>query len=112
MNPGHPVVQGYVLMLLVQKEDHGYSLLSRLPVGITPDSGGFYKRLRIMEDQGYLVSYWESSIEGPQTRIYRVTDAGRDYLAELAHKVLDEHMVVRRFIVDHDDYTLRYPRHD
>jgi len=49
-----------VLVLLEERESHGYELLSRLDellVG-SPDSGALYRELRAMEAEGLLRSAW------------------------------------------------------
>jgi PadR family transcriptional regulator, regulatory protein PadR len=70
------------LLLLAEAPAHGYQLLARLaaigPVGF--DLGALYRVLRTMEDDGLAISTWEESTLGPDRRVYRITDRGRQAL--------------------------------
>ncbi|HEX7277267.1 MAG TPA: PadR family transcriptional regulator [Acidimicrobiales bacterium] len=91
------------LLLISEAPAHGYQLLARLS-GVGPpgfDLGALYRVLRAMEDDGLVASSWEASAVGPDRRVYRVTDLGRQVLdaeAEALNEVLD-HMAtfIRRF---------------
>jgi poly-beta-hydroxybutyrate-responsive repressor len=82
----HPIVNGMprdflrdcLLLLLREREAHGYDLAVRLePFGFDDaDPGGAYKALRKLEAQGLVASRWESSPSGPRKRVYGLTEAG------------------------------------
>lgn len=75
-----------VLATLGAGPTHGYDVrvaLDDLTAGLAgTDPGGLYRLLRRMEDDGLVVSTWEAGKHGPQRRTYRLTDDGRDVLAD------------------------------
>ncbi len=72
-----------LLVLVAPGPSHGYELLEQLPgLGlIAIDTGGLYRMLRSMEQQGSLESWWEISSSGPPRRTYALTPEGRAALA-------------------------------
>ncbi len=91
------------LLLISEAPAHGYQLLARLssvgPTGF--DLGALYRVLRMMEDDGLVASSWEDSAVGPDRRVYRITDRGRQTLDAEAEALADvyQHMAtfIRRF---------------
>jgi DNA-binding PadR family transcriptional regulator len=74
----HPAI----LIVLSGSGRHGYEiarLLQTMPTsrGQAPDMTGIYRCLRHMQRQGYVVSKWERSDNGPSRRVFSVTSAGR-----------------------------------
>ncbi len=77
-----------VLALLEEKPMHGYEVMQRLE----EESGGFYSAsagsvypvLQMLQDQGQVTS---AEIDGK--RVYRITDAGRDFLHANRDRVED-----------------------
>src|ERR1700730_8929027 len=69
------------LLLLTQGPAHGYDLLARLGEvfprsGRLPDPGAFYRLLRGLENEGAVISSWETPQAGPARRVYTITDGG------------------------------------
>ena len=81
-------LQPCLLVLLRRDQAHGYSLLNDLAqFGFDPtflDPSLVYRALREMEAAGLVVSEWAQESLGPQRRVYRVTPAGEEYLAQWA----------------------------
>lgn len=79
-------LQPCLLVLLRRDQAHGYSLLNDLAeFGFEPefiDPSLVYRALREMEMMGLVTSEWSDESLGPQRRIYRVTPAGEEYLAQ------------------------------
>lgn len=79
-------LQPCLLVLLRRDQAHGYSLLNDLAeFGFAPESldpSLVYRALREMEMMGLVTSEWSDESLGPQRRIYRVTPAGEEYLAQ------------------------------
>jgi len=77
-------VEPCAVLLLAEREAHGYDLLSRLAdFGIDPasiDPGTLYRTLRRLERDGILRSEWSTEGVGPARRIYQVTPEGFDFL--------------------------------
>jgi len=98
-------IQPSLLRALLGQDAYGYELLKVIPdYGFVPDDvppGMIYRHLRQMEDEGLLESAWQTEDSGPAKRIYRITDKGRQALADwVAHM---EAMAQRlgRFIRDY-----------
>lgn len=72
----------YVLLeLLADEPMHGYELIRRLEEEsngmYSPSPGSIYPTLQMLEDQGYVLS---EQLDGK--RVYRITDAGREFRLE------------------------------
>ncbi|GLW09265.1 hypothetical protein Misp01_43940 [Microtetraspora sp. NBRC 13810] len=72
-----------LLLLLVERPDHGYDLVERLrPFGVADgDTGSVYRALRALERRGCLSSDWTPSNSGPARRIYMLTAQGHAELS-------------------------------
>lgn len=75
-----------ILLLLKERESHGYELVSRLSeLGFdVPDFGGLYRALRAMEDEGLISSSWGTPERGPARRVYALTSEGDNHLRQSA----------------------------
>jgi len=75
-----------LFVLLKNEEMHGYRLLERLSEFGFPtddvDAGTMYRTLRRMEENSFVESSWEDSEQGPNRRIYRITDRGLEMLSD------------------------------
>ena len=72
-----------VLLLLREKESHGYELMGRLAelgVEVPPTTGGLYRSLRTMADEGLVTAYWSTPERGPARRVYSITESGEQQL--------------------------------
>jgi len=90
------------LVLLAERESHGYDLAPRLAeLGLAPDKGALYRTLRSMDHGGELRSAWDaSSSHGPARRVYGLTEEGRRRLQRAldgmeAHCVTIERLLLR-----------------
>ena len=70
-----------ILRLIADRPMHGYEVMKALEEeshgAYQASPGSVYPTLQMLEDEGYLTS---DKAEGK--RVYRITEAGRDYLAE------------------------------
>lgn len=71
-----------LLLLIGETPAHGYDLLEQIKdLGLANvDPGGLYRALRVMEQDGLVVSWWEHSSAGPARRSYRLTEEGLEWL--------------------------------
>ncbi len=72
-----------ILLLLREQESHGYELMSRLAelgVEVPPTTGGLYRSLRTMAEEGLVSSNWSTPERGPARRVYTITEAGEQHL--------------------------------
>src|SRR4051794_25826890 len=76
-----------VLQLLEPREAYGYEIVSKVTdrtngaLGIT--DGTLYPVLYRLERAGWVDVRWETPVRGVPRKYYRLTDAGRQELAEL-----------------------------
>ena len=68
------------------------------PAGATTNSAAgvnsleaLYPVLHSLENQGFLTSYWQTSVEGPRRKYYRITAKGTKALAKEKQQWLDVH---------------------
>jgi DNA-binding PadR family transcriptional regulator len=77
-------LQPCLLLMLHRGDAHGYNLLNGLgEFGLNPeahDPSMIYRALREMETSEWVVSYQGQESQGPQRRVYRLTEEGRRHL--------------------------------
>jgi PadR family transcriptional regulator, regulatory protein PadR len=85
-----------ILLLLKERESHGYELVSRLAeLGFdVPDFGGLYRTLRSMEDEGVVSSHWGTPARGPARRVYGITAEGEQQLKESAPALVNQRRAI------------------
>jgi PadR family transcriptional regulator PadR len=85
-----------LLSVAVLKEAYGYQIAQAAEeMAVTHaglDMGGIYRALRRLENNGHVLSNWDTGSGGPARRIYRLTERGRKHLAEWA-EVLAEMLI-------------------
>ncbi len=92
-----------LLLLLRERADHGYELVSRLrPMHEgESDPGGVYRALRALEQRGLVRSEWRTSGAGPARRTYHLTTDGSAYLdaqaTDLEHLCQTLHRFLDRY---------------
>ena len=94
-----------LLLLLHQDSNHGYELVSALePFGLGGmASGPVYRTLRELEAAGLVQSEWDTkSSGGPARRVYRLTKAGHQYLADWVEHLQETDGVLHRFLTAYD----------
>lgn len=73
-----------LLLLLYEETRHGYGLIEQLSYfGFSEEKlnvSTLYRTLRKMEKEGSVVSVWEESGQGPERRVYNITDSGKKEL--------------------------------
>lgn len=77
-------IQPSILMALLRRPSYGYELIHNIQEfgfveGQAPP-GMIYRHLRQLEDDGMVVSEWETEGAGAAKRIYRLTPEGNDVL--------------------------------
>ena len=94
---GEPVL----LMLLAERERHGYELLELLPEWVGErrvDLGNLYRLLRGLEEEGLVGSRWDEGQPGPAKRVYWLTDDGRAVLGRWGEGLRDLRGRIDRFL--------------
>ncbi|MCX8032674.1 MAG: PadR family transcriptional regulator [Thermoleophilia bacterium] len=78
------ILETCILALLAASPAHGYELFDQIEqmTGdlICADAGTMYRLLRMMEEQGWVTSSWETPQTGPSRRIYALTETGLEAL--------------------------------
>lgn len=89
-----------LLLLLREREAHGYDLLVRLDAfGFDgSDPGSAYKTLRKLEADGLVASRWEASQSGPRKRVYGLTEAGLEALDVRASELAEGERRIDTFL--------------
>lgn len=73
--------QPTVLILLSEQEGHGYDLRARMTkAGVPTNTGGLYRTLIRMAEEGLIEPHWDGPDRGPARRVYSITTSGRTYL--------------------------------
>ena len=93
-----------LLLLLRERPAHGYELLEALPElvpGQRVDMGNLYRALRRLEEEGLVRSEWDADAPGPARRVYELTDAGRELLAQWVDALARARDRIDRFLARH-----------
>jgi PadR family transcriptional regulator, regulatory protein PadR len=70
-------------LVALRRPDYGYALLQRLTEhGFPVDANTLYPLLRRLEDQGLLISEWNTEESRPR-KFYRTSDEGESMLSRL-----------------------------
>ena len=83
-------IQPWLLLLLSEKQAHGYQLLDKLNQnedirGVDP--GFLYRTLHQFEEMGLVRSSWDVEGHGPARRVYEITADGIVYLRDWANHI-------------------------
>lgn len=71
-----------VLALLSRGNSYAYEIASRMADAVDMGEGTIYPLMRRMQSDGLVTTYLEESPSGPPRKYYRITDTGRERLAE------------------------------
>lgn len=95
-----------LLFLLSQKIGHGYALAEQLEqFGFETEQvsvSTLYRSLRNLEKIGAVTSDWEAGGQGPQRRIYHLTQRGNELLQEWIETLRQRRMRLDRLIQSYD----------
>lgn len=88
LNPAYAFIAGRIEKMLVptllyylaQKPSHGYELIQKINESgfseIEADPATIYRNLRRMEEDGLVISEWETNHAGPARRAYHLSSEG------------------------------------
>lgn len=78
-------IQPSILLGLLQRESYGYELIRNIQrfgfVEGNAPPGMIYRHLRQLEQDGLVLSKWETEGSGPAKRVYKLTDEGKEVLS-------------------------------
>lgn len=102
-------LQPCLLMLLLKQKAHGYNLLSDLAsFGFDTsilDPSLVYRTLRDLEGMELVRSEWDDESQGPQRRMYEITQQGKEYLQEWMHDLERTQADIQKLITTYQDWT-------
>lgn len=98
-----------LLLLLAEGASHGYELLEQVRrLGVRgAEAGGLYRVLRVMEREGLVTSWWETSHTGPARRTYVLSDSGRAELDASVAALRDVRRLLTSLLDRHDAHAAR-----
>lgn len=102
-----------ILLRIARKPMYGYELLdslSEINHPGPPDPGGMYRILRTMEQDGLLVSSWQTADNGPAKRIYQVTEEGLSHLKNWMNSLAETREWLDQFLNDYQDFNETVPK--
>jgi len=96
-----------LLLLLHRGRAHGYTLLEQLAEfgleNLNPSV--IYRALRDMEDRGWVTSTWdEEQTQGPPRRVYSITAAGDDALAQWVQDLEETRDLINYFMTAYEQH--------
>jgi DNA-binding PadR family transcriptional regulator len=92
-----------LLASLASGPAHGYEAAQRLRkiklfTVDAPDYAGIYRALNAMENEGLLVSRWNTDNEGPARKVFTLTREGRSCLAKWHQTLSEYHRDIRELL--------------
>ena len=99
-----------LLIHLLDGPSHGYALLAELEsLELGPlDPSVVYRFLREMEEDDWVSSSWdEKTTQGPPRRVYEITPAGRQRLAEWTQELQRQRERIDQLLEDYKTKTRR-----
>ncbi len=91
-----------LLMLKEKGRSYGYDLSSELPKHAFTDAeverAALYRTLRRLEQNGYVISEWDTDQAGPARRTYSLTKNGETHLLEWAEVLGKVSRAMSRFV--------------
>lgn len=94
-------IQPCLLLLLHEKEAHGYELLENLVhFGFEKelDPGMVYRNLRKLEEEDAVSSNWDTGGPGPARRVYALTPHGQELIHAWAGRIQDKLQRLQYFL--------------
>ncbi|HPG40958.1 MAG TPA: helix-turn-helix transcriptional regulator [bacterium] len=95
-------VEPSILYMLWEQPRHGYELMTDLPelgfVATQGDPGAIYRTLRHLEENGLVVSQWDTSGTGPAKRLYTITPLGIENLQLWAESLRQYKLALDAFL--------------
>ena len=89
----------WLLLLLHNWNMHGYQLMQMMTIsGLAAfDPATVYRALRRLEEEGLIISCWETGDTGPAKRVYSITEAGEKFLQTWTSALKQYQGVLNRF---------------
>ncbi len=99
-------IQPRLLLLLAQKEAHGYELMESLRATAgaerLSDPGMLYRALRQLEEQAVVRSAWRTGGAGPARRVYELTPVGHELLEAWAAEIRKTRAHLDEFLAEYE----------
>jgi PadR family transcriptional regulator PadR len=99
-------IQPQLLLLLAKKATHGYELMDALRSAEgdenLADPGMLYRTLRQFEEDGLVLSMWDTEGRGPARRVYHLTEAGCEYLDWWATDIRKTRAQLDQFLAEYE----------
>lgn len=120
-NPGFAYIAGRIDKMLVpallyflsHKPAHGYELIQKINESgfseIEADPATIYRNLRRMEEDGLVISQWETEHTGPARRAYHLSPEGHQALAYCVQLITEKVTKLQAFL---DQYQREVPEHE
>lgn len=99
------LIQPQILCILAKKEQYGYTILQQLEMrqilnNEKIDKTGVYRTLKTLEEKGLIVGKWTTEDNGPNKKIYSITQEGMDCLQKWKETLIDYQQLVNNISND------------
>jgi DNA-binding PadR family transcriptional regulator len=114
-NCGYPEkrwLQFMILRVICEKPSYGYDVIKEIEAISNGrhqvKSGTMYTTLRRMEQEKLLTSEWKKSKEGPDKRIYKITQKGKLFLKKWLEMVIERKKMMDKMANFYERYFGRH----
>jgi len=95
-----------LLFFLYLKPSHGYELIQKINESefceVEADPATVYRNLRRMEEDGLVVSNWETGQAGPARRSYELSEQGKEALHHCVHLINQKVSRLQAFLEEYN----------
>jgi DNA-binding PadR family transcriptional regulator len=93
-----------IMAVLAKEQTHGYQIaqvLSDLLMfeGRAPDTAGIYRALKEMQDEGLVISHWQTAQAGPAKKLFEITPEGMECLNNWKKTLRDYRTAVDELLI-------------
>jgi len=100
-----------LLLLLAEKPSHGYELSERYSkLGFTDadsDPGAIYRKLKLLDKEGFIKSKWETYGQGPAKKVYFITPQGIELMSSWAREISQRKKILGSFLKRYDNLKIK-----
>ena len=103
-NTGAALMDALVLSIVAQEPTYGYKITQEVRAVMVVSESTLYPVLRRLQKDGCLDTY-DQEFAGRNRRYYRLTEAGRQRLADYRREWRDYRRSIDRLLLGEEDYT-------
>ncbi|MBT1247602.1 MULTISPECIES: PadR family transcriptional regulator [unclassified Thermosipho (in: thermotogales)] len=104
-------IEPFILLIIAETPLHGYEIANRLSeygIELTGlgQMGNLYRILSRLENEGFIISKWDSNAQGPSKKVYNITNKGIEQLKLNKKELTKIKNIIEKFITKVSKFEL------